>query len=31
MWSLPDIRRLNEEAVRNASKLNKAIETGFLD
>lgn len=31
MWSLPDIRRLNEEAVRNASKLNKAIETGYLN
>ena len=31
MWSLPDIRRLNEEAVKNVSKLNKAIETGYLD
>ncbi len=31
MWSLPDIRRLNKEAVRNATKLNKALETGYLD
>ena len=31
MWSLPDIRRLNKEAVKNSSKLNKAIETGYLD
>ena len=31
MWSLPDIRRLNEEAVKNASKLNKALKTGFLE
>jgi len=31
MWSLPDIKRLNDEAVKNASKLNKAVETGHLD
>ncbi len=31
MWSLPDINRLNEEAVKNASKLNKAVKTGYLD
>ncbi len=31
MWSLPDIKRLNDEAVKNASKLNKALETGYLD
>lgn len=31
MWSLPNIRQLNEEAISNASKLNKAVETGYLD
>jgi hypothetical protein len=31
MWSLPDIKRLNEEAVKNAPKVRKAVETGFLD
>lgn len=31
MWSLPDIKRLNEEAVKNAPKLKKAVKTGLLD
>ncbi len=31
MWSLPDIQRLNCEALSDREKLERAVQTGFLD